>query len=73
VEGAEADVLEAAATNLHVIRRVHVGTHSHDVERRLRLLFGRLGWECSRDHAIGSTVDGVWFENGVQTWLNPHR
>jgi FkbM family methyltransferase len=77
VQGVEADVLEAAENVLSgKVKRVHVGTHSTDNERRLRVLFGRLGWEGLNDYPCGVEADTPWgsisFQDGVQTWLNPH-
>jgi hypothetical protein len=52
-----------------------VGTHDRDNERRLRELFGGLGWECRFDYASGTACETEWgvveFEDGVQSWLNP--
>jgi FkbM family methyltransferase len=77
IQGAEADVLESARAGLtDKVRRVHVGTHGPDIERRLRKLFGALGWINLNDYAWASEASTPWgrvrFEDGVQTWLNPH-
>lgn len=76
VQGVEADVFEAAAAALDgKVRRVHIGTHDRDNERRLRELFNRLGWECSFDYESGAESVTPWgllmFEDGVQSWVNP--
>jgi len=76
VQGVEAEVLESAQDVLSgKVNRVHVGTHSAENERRLRALFGRLGWERLNDYACGAVADTPWgpisFQDGVQTWLNP--
>jgi FkbM family methyltransferase len=76
VQGVEADVLESAEDGLSKkVKRVHVGTHDADNERRLRTLFGRLGWDNLNDYACGSEADTPWgritFQDGVQTWVNP--
>jgi FkbM family methyltransferase len=76
VQGAEADVLEAAADELaRKVKRVHVGTHGEDVERRLRALFARMAWELRNDYAAGMEMETPWgaisFQDGVQTWINP--
>jgi len=76
VQGVEADVLESAARELATkVKRVHVGTHSADVEERLRVLFGRLGWLKRNDypclHEADTPYGRIAFQDGVQTWLNP--
>jgi FkbM family methyltransferase len=76
VQGAEADVFEPAAVLLQArVRRVHIGTHDAENERRLRALFGGLGWECRFDYPSGSRRATDWgpidFEDGVQSWINP--
>jgi FkbM family methyltransferase len=78
VQGVEADVLESAADQLAAkVRRVHVGTHGPENERRVRALFEQLGWECRFDYAGQTTHDTpfgpVAFEDGVQSWVNPAR
>lgn len=76
VQGVEADVFEAAAEELaRKVRRVHIGTHDRENERRLRALFERLGWECRFDYEGGGESDTPWgpvvFEDGIQSWINP--
>ncbi len=76
VQGVEADVFESAADQLAAkVRRVHVGTHGPENERRVRALFEDLGWECRFDYAGLATHDTplgpVTFEDGVQSWVNP--
>ena len=76
VQGAEADVFEAAIEQLAAkVRRVHVGTHGRDNERRLRELFAAHGWECRFDYPGDSRCETEWgtveFEDGVQSWINP--
>jgi FkbM family methyltransferase len=75
LQGVEADVLESAQGGLaKKVKRVHIGTHGEENERRLRTLFGRLGWEKLNDYPSGAEVETPWgrisFQDGVQTWLN---
>ena len=75
VQGSEADVLEAAASELNSkVRRVHIGTHSTGNEARCRSLFSSLGWLKRNDYACGVTNDTpfgrIVFQDGVQTWIN---
>jgi hypothetical protein len=76
VQGAELEVLEAAAGELDKkVKRVHIGTHGRTVEEGLRSLFRRLGWQCLRSFECASSVKTEWgtisFQDGVQTWVNP--
>ncbi|SRR5712692_130780 len=76
VQGAELEILEAAAVELDKkVKRVHIGTHGRTVEEGLSSLFGRLGWECLRSFECASSVKTEWgtisFQDGVQSWLNP--
>jgi FkbM family methyltransferase len=76
VQGVEAGVLESAEGMLSgQVKRVHIGTHSAENERRLRELFARLRWRKLNDYPCGAEVETPWgrisFQDGVQTWLNP--
>jgi FkbM family methyltransferase len=76
VQGAELEVLEAGAQAVdEKVKRVHIGTHSTQIEEGLRSLFGRLGWKCLHSFPCGKAVDTDWgtisFDDGVQSWLNP--
>jgi len=76
IQGSEADVFEAAATQLDAkVTRVHIGTHSHAVEERLRALFSRLSWRPEFDHPCSTDSMTPWgvirFGDGVQAWRNP--
>ena len=75
VQGVEATLFEEAIAAVDAkVKRVHVGTHGADVERRLRELFSSLGWESVSDFACGSVATTPWgrvtFQDGVQSWLN---
>jgi FkbM family methyltransferase len=76
VQGAELRVLEAAAEALdEKVKRIHIGTHGPDIEAGLHSLFARLGWMSLRSFPCGATANTEWgtiyFQDGVQTWLNP--
>lgn len=81
IQGTEADFLEAYPDVLQrQVRMVNVGTHSHDIERRLRRLFGGLGWQKLYDVPrkgeawvrLGQAEPvRVQFGDGVQVWRNP--
>ena len=76
VQGEELAVCEASREVLNAkVRRVHIGTHTKEVEAGLRRLFTELGWSCSNDYSTGTVGDTpfgpVRFGDGVQTWHNP--
>jgi FkbM family methyltransferase len=78
VQGAEYDLLAGSfAAESWKIGVVHIGTHSKDVEKSLRKLFGRVGWLNAFDYPGDSTIEtpfgAVTFVDGVQTWVNPNR
>jgi FkbM family methyltransferase len=78
IQGAEVAVLRSAMESLQRrVRRVHVGTHSAQIEEDLRQLFGEQGWEKLNDYPCQSRVSTPYgeiaFGDGVQTWLNPMR
>lgn len=84
IQGAEYDVLSAARRLLEAkIRRIHVGTHSPDVEATrgrdmdalIGDLFASLGWTPRFKVKPGESVDlhgrTIKFVDGVQSWENP--
>lgn len=76
VQGAELDVLSAAIEPLNrKVKRLHIGTHSAEIEEGLRKLFSSHGWENVNDYrcpSVNPTPYGeIEFEDGVQTWVNP--
>jgi FkbM family methyltransferase len=75
VQGAEYEVLASAMDLLNRrVRRIHVGTHSTEIERQLRELFTDHHWKCVNDYPCQScsqTPYGtIQFGDGVQTWQN---
>lgn len=76
IQGAEADVVEGSRQILdEKVKRVHLGTHSAEIEDRLRKTFDALGWEKVHDYRCLSTNETPWgpveFGDGVQSWINP--
>jgi FkbM family methyltransferase len=76
IQGAELQVLAAAAEQLDLkVKRIHIGTHGHDIEAGLHSLFARLGWHCSHSFPCSGPAATEWgtivFQDGVQSWLNP--
>jgi FkbM family methyltransferase len=76
VQGLELEVLASAIDLLNArVRRVHVGTHSTEIEAGLRVLFEANGWEKLHDYPSQSATDTpygvITFGDGVQSWRNP--
>lgn len=76
VQGAEYEVLASAIDLLNErVRRIHIGTHSPEIEEQLRQLFTAQKWEVVNDYpgqATSQTEYGsIHFGDGVQTWSNP--
>lgn len=76
IQGAELAVLESAIDILNTkVRRIHIGTHSRDIESGLRILFEKHGWDKVFDYPTNSLSDTPYgkfeFHDGVQSWVNP--
>ncbi|MBI5057046.1 MAG: class I SAM-dependent methyltransferase [Nitrospirae bacterium] len=76
VQGEELSVLSAASAELdRKVKKVHIGTHSLQVEKGLRAMFGKMGWISVYDFPCGGTsttqYGDIIFLDGVQTWINP--
>ena len=76
IEGQELASLTSVADELDAkVKRLHIGTHGHEIEAGLRQLLSAHGWQCLADYALFSTPETPWgpiyFGNGVQTWVNP--
>ena len=76
VQGEELKVVSAAIDALdRRVARLHIGTHSHDIEAGLRSLLSQHGWQCKTDYACAQTNQTPWgplqFVDGVQSWVNP--
>ncbi|MBL1173975.1 FkbM family methyltransferase [Pantanalinema sp. GBBB05] len=77
IQGSEFVVLRGAIVALNEkVKRVHIGTHTHDIERNLRQLFRDNGWYKLNDYSCQSTSltefgERVTFGDGIQTWINP--
>ena len=76
IEGQELVTLTAAVAGLDAkVKRLHIGTHSAEIEAGLRQLLSDHGWRCLADYPLLKTSQTPWgdisFENGVQSWVNP--
>lgn len=76
VQGAEGVAVPQGIAALNAqVRRVHIGTHSRQIEDTLRACFAANGWINIWDFGCSSSADTplgrMAFEDGVQGWLNP--
>jgi len=76
IQGAELEVLKASVDLLNQkVKRVHVGTHSKEIDRGLEELFRNQGWKNLHLYPLFSTCETpygrVSFGDGVQSWINP--
>ena len=76
VQGEELKIISEAIKSLDQrVARLHIGTHAHDIEKGLRNLLTRHGWECKADYPCAQTNQTPWgpveFVDGVQSWINP--
>lgn len=75
LQGMEAEVVEESLPLLcDQVKRLHIGTHSHEVEQRLRKCLGTAGWQSLRDYPCFGASDTPYgriaFGDGVQSWVN---
>lgn len=76
VQGAELDIVRSAIDDLdRKVCRLHIGTHSRDLERGLKAALTSHGWICHFDYPCQSKAETpfgpVSFDDGVQGWTNP--
>jgi FkbM family methyltransferase len=76
VQGSELSILQHSIHQVNKkVKRIHIGTHSPEIEQGLRILFGEYSWECINDYKCGCICDTPYgkidFGDGVQTWINP--
>jgi FkbM family methyltransferase len=76
IEGQELPVIRASIKELDAkVGRLHIGTHSREIESELRRLMLIHGWRSMADYTLLATSQTPWgeirFENGVQSWVNP--
>jgi len=73
IEGEELGVVRDSIDLLEErVRRLHIGTHSVEIEKGLRTLLAGRDWECLADYSLFSSAETPYgpiaFENGAQTW-----
>jgi len=76
IEGHELKVIASSIEELDAkVKRLHIGTHSKEIESGLRQLLAAHRWRCHADYTLFSASETPWgtiqFQNGVQSWVNP--
>lgn len=77
IQGMEVEVVKSARDLLaENVKRLHVGTHSRQLEDTLRGVMNEAGWRSRFDYPCATpnypTLAGpVDFGDGVQDWINP--
>jgi FkbM family methyltransferase len=75
IQGEELRAVSAAMDLLNTkVKRLHIGTHSAQVEDGLRRLLRNNGWKPRADYGCGGVHEtpygSICFQDGVQTWIN---
>jgi len=76
IQGLEAEVFEMATSYLEEnVEKVHIGTHSKDIEARLRDLFEGMNWIPILNYSVDSILHdprgNVKFVDGIVSYENP--
>lgn len=76
IQGAELEVVQDSKDQIdRMVKRVHIGTHSKEVESGLRKIFQSMNWKKVNDYSCRSVAETAYgqiaFQDGVQTWHNP--
>ena len=77
VQGGEADIIRASIDALTAkVRRLHIGTHSREIDAELPRILAPAGWHCLQAYPClrwNRTPFGwISFGDGVQSWINPN-
>jgi hypothetical protein len=76
IQGAELDMVCGSIDFLDArVRRVHIGTHSTEIERAIRDALAGAGWRPVWDFSLQGererdSVRPCWFSDGGQGWIN---
>jgi FkbM family methyltransferase len=76
IQGEEGSAIRSAVDLLTAkVKRMHIGTHSREIEIGLRELLSVHGWICQADYSGDATHEtpfgAITFQDGAQSWLNP--
>ncbi len=76
IQGSEESVLSSSMQIVDSkVEYIHIGTHSKEIEEKLRVLFQQYEWEKIFDFGTKTTQETPYgkiaFDDGVQAWQNP--
>lgn len=76
IQGTELDVISHSIEIINEkVMRIHIGTHSSEIEERLRDIFLKNNWRKHFYYQLQSTIETPYgkikFDDGVQSWINP--
>ncbi|MDA7978887.1 MAG: FkbM family methyltransferase [Pirellulales bacterium] len=76
VQGEEVKIVQGAIKDLNKrVKRLHIGTHSREIEFELYQFLTAKGWKCLRAYPCESRTStpygDVQFVDGMQSWINP--
>jgi len=76
IQGEEFKIINQSLENLNEkVEKMHIGTHSSEVESHLETLLKAEGWENLNNYHCNQWNDTpfgkIFFQDGVQTWINP--
>ena len=76
VQGEELKIVRSAMDEVdRKVCRLHIATHTPEIEKGLKDILGGRGWICNFDFPCFSTTETAFgpvsFEDGVQSWTNP--
>jgi len=77
VQGSELEIIQSTKKEIaSQIKKIHIGTHSHEIEEGLRKFFHELGWISTYDYGCQgkhmTEYGEIDFVDGVQGWINPN-
>jgi FkbM family methyltransferase len=76
VQGEELAVISSSVPTINSkVKRLHIGTHSAEIEAGIRAIMTAQRWKCLGDYPGHATNNTPWgeiaFADGVQRWVNP--
>lgn len=76
IQGKEFEIIKASITQLNEkVKRLHIGTHSHEIEKNLEHFLRSEGWKPLVLLPLFRTTETsygiITCNDGVQTWINP--
>jgi hypothetical protein len=77
LQRAERELVANSMASLNAqVKRVHIGTHTPEIEDEIRATFSNAGWLNVWDFGCNKTNETpygpITFVDGVQGWINPH-